>query len=157
MTCWNSSDLHSSVVRSWRNVGSNCCSIATAIAICMAVGNTSLDDCPMLTSSLGCNKRSLPIPPPINAEPRLASTSFMFILVCVPLPVCQTDKGNSESHRPAIISSAAFTIAAALSSGSLPRSRLTMAQARLTCASAMISASGMRSFEMEKKCSERCV
>ena len=79
----------------------------------MAVGNTSLDDWPMLTWSLGWTFRPIPRSPPISSLARLAITSLTFMFVWVPLPVCQTTRGNSASCRPAITSSAAAMIASA--------------------------------------------
>ena len=46
---------------------------------------------------------------------RLAMTSLAFIFVWVPLPVCHTTSGKCSSSRPSITSSAAWTIASALS------------------------------------------
>ena len=81
----------------------------------------------------------------------------MFMLLCVPDPVCQTESGNSSSWRPARTSSAAATIASAFSAGSVPSSRLTTAALRLTQASARISSAGIFSVEMSKWCSELSV
>jgi peptide methionine sulfoxide reductase MsrB len=66
----------------------------SAAAICMAVGNVSFDDCDMFTSSLGWIGFFDPISPPAISIARLEITSFTFILVCVPLPVCQMRSGN---------------------------------------------------------------
>ena len=63
-------------------------------ATCMAVGKTSLDDWPMLTWSLGWTLRPMPRSPPSSSLARLAITSFTFMLVWVPLPVCQTTSGK---------------------------------------------------------------
>ena len=84
-----------------------------AAATFIAVGNTSLDDWPRLTSSLGCTRRPSPRAPPSNSEARLASTSLTFMLVCVPEPVCQTASGNSSAWPPASASSAAAMMASA--------------------------------------------
>ena len=70
---------------------------AWTAATLMAVGKTSFDDWPLFTSSLGCTRRPSPRSPPRISLARLASTSFMFMLLCVPLPVCQTTSGNSSS------------------------------------------------------------
>ncbi len=61
----------------------------------MAVGKVSFDDCDLFTSSLGCIK-VFPVPkvPPLKTSARLAMTSFKFILLCVPEPVCQITSGN---------------------------------------------------------------
>ena len=69
-------------------------------------GRRRCEDWPLLTSSLGWTSRSSPRSPPRISLARLASTSFMFMLVWVPLPVCQTTSGNSSSCRPASTSSA---------------------------------------------------
>ena len=61
--------------------------MATAAAICIAVGNVSLDDCPMFTWSLGCTGSRDPIFFPDARLARLEITSLTFILVLVPEPV----------------------------------------------------------------------
>ena len=55
----------------------------------------------------------MPRSPPSSSLARLAMTSFTFMFVWVPLPVCQTTRGNSASCLPAITSSAAAMIALA--------------------------------------------
>ena len=65
-----------------------------AAATCMAVGKVSLDDWLMLTWSLGCTGVLLPSCPPSSSIARLEMTSFTFILVCVPEPVCHTTRGK---------------------------------------------------------------
>ena len=72
----------------------------SAAATFIAVGNTSFDDWPRLTSSFGCTSRPSPRGPPRSSEARLASTSLTFMLVCVPEPVCQTASGNSPACSP---------------------------------------------------------
>ena len=129
--------------------------MATAAATFMAVGNTSLEDWPRLTSSLGWILRDSPRSPPISSLPRLARTSLRFMLVWVPEPVCQTANGNSPSCLPASTSSAAVSIALALSAASCPSPALTVAAARLTVASARISSGDCFSVEILKFCSER--
>src|SRR5688500_17654392 len=122
-----------------------------AAAICIAVGNTSLEDCPRLTSSFGCTRRFAPRSPPSSSEARFASTSLTFMLLCVPDPVCQTASGNSWSCLPASTSSAAAMMASALLRSSSPSPALTSAAAFFTRARPWITASGMRSLEMRKK------
>ena len=78
----------------------------------------------MFTWSLGCTWM-----PPSLAAHRWAMTSLTFMLVWVPLPVCQTTRGNSSSHFPARISSQAAAMAEACSSVSLPTWALALAQA----------------------------
>src|ERR671934_192026 len=55
-----------------------------------------------------------PNTPPAISIARLAMTSLAFMLVCVPLPVCQTRNGNCALSVPAITSSAACTMSRAL-------------------------------------------
>ena len=149
--------LAASVARSARSAGCSSYVALPAAATCIAVGKMSLVDCPRLTWSFGCTRRCLPRPPPSSSEARLASTSFMFMLVWVPEPVCQTESGNASGCWPASTSSAACAIAAAMGASSRLSSPLTWAHARLTRASAISSAWGMRSVEMWKCSSERCV
>ena len=64
-------------------------STASAAAICIAVGKVSLEDWLIFTSSLGCSSFS-----PAISLPRFAMTSFMFMLLWVPDPVCHTTSGK---------------------------------------------------------------
>ena len=115
-----------------------------------AVGENVVGRLPEIDFVIGVDRRCSPRSPWRSSEARLARTSFMFMLLCVPDPVCQTAKGgNSASCRPARISPAASAMAAAWSS-MRPRSRLTQVQDCLTSASATISSFGMRSPEMAK-------
>ena len=50
-------------------------------------------------------------PPPASSLPRFAMTSFTFMFVCVPEPVCQTTSGKWSASFPEIISSAAAQMA----------------------------------------------
>ena len=81
-------------------------SSAQTAAICRAVGNVSFEDCERLTSSFGCSSRL-----PASSLPRFAMTSFAFMFVCVPEPVCQTTSGKWSASFPEIISSAAAQMA----------------------------------------------
>ena len=153
----NARDLAASVARSLANAGSSRVVSASTAATCMAVGNTSLLDWLLLTSSLGCTSRASPRSPPSSSLARLAITSFRFMLVCVPEPVCQTTSGNSSGCRPSSTSSAAATIAPVFRSSSSPSARFTTAEARLTSANARMISRGCCSPEMAKFCSERCV
>ena len=94
-------------------------STRSAAAMCMAVGNVSFDDCDMLTSSLGWIGFFDPSTPPAISMARFEITSLTFMLVCVPLPVCQIRKGNWSLSFPAMTSSAACTINLALSAREL--------------------------------------
>ena len=53
----------------------------------------------------------MPFLPPKISIALLAITSFTFILVCVPDPVCQTFNGKCSSNFPEMISSDALIIA----------------------------------------------
>ncbi len=153
----NAAALSESVAASARSAGSNRCVVASAAAMFIAVGKTSFDDWPRLTSSFGCTSRPSPRGPPSSSEARLASTSFTFMLVCVPEPVCQTASGNSAAWRPASASSAAAAIASAISCASTPSLALTCAAARLTISSARINSGAILSLEIRKWWSERWV
>ena len=131
--------------------------MAMTAATCIAVGKTSLEDCPRFTSSFGCTRRVSPRTPPMSSLARLASTSFMFMFDCVPEPVCQTTSGNSPGQRPASTSSAAVEMDRALGAVSVPSDSFTAAAARLIHASASMISAGMRSPEMRKCSRERCV
>ena len=72
-------------------------------------------------------------------------TSLTFMLVWVPLPVCQTTRGNSPSHFPARISRQAAAMAWAWASVSLPTCRLARAQASFKYAKAVMISLGWRS------------
>ena len=84
-------------------------SIRTA-AMCMAVGKVSLELWLMLTSSFGWRSFL-----PAIWFPRLAMTSLAFMLLCVPLPVCQTTNGNSSTSFKDMTSSQACDIASSFS------------------------------------------
>src|SRR5712692_8023645 len=131
--------------------------MAGTAATCIAVGKTSLDDWPLFTSSLGWTRRSSPRGPPRISLARFARTSFMFMLVCVPLPVCHTASGNSPSCLPVMTSSAASMMALAFFGSNNFSSRLTCAAARFTWASALISCGGIFSVPILKFISDRCV
>ena len=87
--------------------------------MCIAVGNVSFEDWLRLTSSFGWTSRE-PSVPPRSSVARFAITSLTFMFVWVPLPVCHTTSGKWSSRRPSITSSAAATMARALSSGQEP-------------------------------------
>ena len=121
----------------------------------MAVGNVSFDDWLMLTWSLGCTLPRSPRTPPNSSMARLAITSLAFMLLCVPLPVCQTTSGKCASWLPATTSFAACTMGCASSAGSLPSPRFTSAAARLMRPKARIMGREKRSEPMAKFCRER--
>ena len=74
--------------------------------MCMAVGKVSFDDCDMFTWSLGWTGVFEPISPPASSMDRLEMTSLAFMLVWVPLPVCQIRKGKWASSAPEVTSCA---------------------------------------------------
>ena len=131
--------------------------ISSTAAMCMAVGKVSLDDCDMLTSSLGCTGSFDPMTPPAISMARLEMTSLAFMFDCVPLPVCQTLSGKWSSSLPSDTSRAAAMIRADFSGDILPRSALTWAEASFRMPMARISGSGIRSSPIGKWCSERAV
>ena len=92
--------------------------------MCIAVGNVSFDDCPRLTWSFGWTGFLLPSVPPASSIARFEITSFAFMFVCVPLPVCQTNSGKWSSSLPSITSSAARTMRSTIGWGSVPSSPL---------------------------------
>ena len=118
----------------------------------MAVGKVSLEDWLRLTSSLGWTGFFEPSSPPRISIARLAMTSLAFMLVCVPLPVCQTTSGKWSSSLPSMTSSAAWMIAFAFSPASAPRSRLTIAAAFLRMPKARMISRGKRSPPILKWC-----
>ena len=76
--------------RSARTEGSTRSVSCIAVATCIAVGNVSFEDCDMLTWSFGCTGTLEPSSPPASSIARFEMTSFTFMFVCVPEPVCQT-------------------------------------------------------------------
>ena len=114
--------------------------MASAAAICIAVGKVSLEDWLIFTSSLGCSSFC-----PAISFPRFAMTSFMFMLLWVPEPVCQTTSGKCPSSLPARISSAACRIASHFSAVIFAgfSSRFASAAAFFSTAKARIISSGM--------------
>ena len=109
----------------------------------IAVGKVSFDDCDMFTWSFGWTGVFVPISPPQISMARLEITSFTFMFVCVPEPVCQTNSGKWSSSLPAMTSSAACDDRVAASRrGIFPRSQFTSAAAFLSTAIARITAVG---------------
>ncbi|SOY66075.1 Binding-protein-dependent transport systems inner membrane component (fragment) [Cupriavidus phytorum] len=151
------STLRAKVCCSCSSAGSSSCWIARVAAMCIAVGKLSLDDWLALTWSLGCTGVLLPTSPPSSWMARLAMTSFRFMLVCVPEPVCQTESGNSSGQRPSMTSAAACSMACASSGRSTPSSPLARAAHSFRMAKASISAGGIFSVPMRKFWRERSV
>ena len=73
--------------------------------MCSAVGKVSLLDWLMFTSSLGWQSFL-----PAIWFARFAMTSFVFMLLCVPLPVCHTTSGKLSFSAPEMTSSQALQI-----------------------------------------------
>jgi hypothetical protein len=139
------------------SAGSRRRSTASAAAMCIMVGKLSLEDWPRLTWSFGCTGFRLPSGCPSIWLARLAITSLAFMLVWVPLPVCQTGNGNSSSRSPAAISSAALAMVPARSAGSSPRRAFAAAQADLCRPTARIRPGGNRSVPMRNRRRARSV
>ena len=118
-------------------------SSAQTAAMCMAVGNVSLDDWDMLISSFGCSSFL-----PAISLPRLAITSLLFMFDCVPEPVCQTTSGKLSRSWPEMTSSAACSMAASFSSVifSGRRARLARAAAFLRMPKAWMISAGIVSM-----------
>ena len=153
----NSLAFRSSVSRSVRTAGISRRRISATAAMCMAVGKVSLEDWLRLTSSFGWIGFFEPSSPPRISIARLAMTSLAFMLVCVPLPVCQTTSGKWSSSSPSMTSSQAWMMAFAFSAARTPRSALTIAQAFLRMPKARIISRGKRSPPILKWASERSV
>ena len=88
--------------------------VSIVIAICIAVGKTSLVDCDLFTWSLGCTGVLDPFFPFKSSIALFEITSFTFILVWVPDPVCHTFRGKLSSSFPIITSWEALIIAFAI-------------------------------------------
>src|SRR5437588_2395668 len=91
---WNCFALAAMASRTVLADGINAFFTRSAAAICIAAGNVSLDDCDMLTWSLGWIGFFEPISPPAISIAQLEMTSLTFMLVWVPLPVCHMRRGN---------------------------------------------------------------
>ena len=136
----NSSALRWSEASSCSSTGSRSLVTVSSAARWTAEGNTSLEDWPMLTSSLRCT----------SSPARAAITSLAFMFDEVPEPVWNTSIGNWSSNSPSAMRSPAAAIRFALSSSSRPRSALTRAAAPLIRPSQRITGTGIRSPETGK-------
>ena len=96
----------------------------------MPVGKVSFELWLLFTSSFGWINRS-PSPSvfPARTCARFAITSFVFILLCVPEPVCQTTNGNWSLCLPSRISSHTAPIRSRFSSVKTPASQFAYAAA----------------------------
>ena len=114
----------------------------SSAATWMAVGITSLDDCPMFTASFGWMGDLPPRTPVSISLATPAITSLVFMFVEVPLPVWKTSTTNCASSRPSATACAAWTIGSPCEGSSSPRSMLTCAAAFLMRPIARIMARG---------------
>ena len=108
----------------------------------MAVGKVSLEDWDRFTSSLGCRRGD-----PAAAFPQWAMTSFRFMLVWVPLPVCHTTRGKSSASSPARMRSQTSSMRRSFSSVIFAGRRAWFARAAafFSSAKARMISSGIRS------------
>src|SRR6056300_141267 len=157
MMSLNSSDFSTNAACNFCRPGINVPRDIMPIATCIAVGNVSFDDCPMLQWSLGCTGIFDPISPPNISMARFEMTSFAFMLDWVPDPVCQTTNGKLSSNLPSITSWAAAWIALPRSGSISPWATFAMAQAFLITPSARMIATGWRSHPIGKFIMDRCV
>ncbi len=126
--------------------------------MCIAVGKVSLELWLMLAESLGCKGRGSSTP--FSAAiwlPRFARTSFMFMLDCVPEPVCHTTSGKLPSSLPARTSSAAAASMSAEAWSMRPRRQLACAAAFFRVAKARMTSTGIVCPPMGKFSWLRCV
>ena len=131
--------------------------MASAPAMCIAVGKVSLEDCARLTWSLGCTGDLLPSTPPAISMARLAMTSLAFMLDWVPEPVCQTRNGKWSSSFPSMTSWAAAATKSPTEASSWPRATFVRAAACFRMPKARTTPRGMVSSPMSKLISERAV
>ena len=153
----NSSAFSSKAFRKWVTAGIRWFLIWLTVATWMAVGKASFVDCDLFTWSFGWIGVLLPSSPRCISMARLAMTSLVFILVWVPLPVCQTTSGKWSSRSPLITSCVASKIVFALSLSSKPNSAFTFATDCFTIPSAQIISLGNRSPPILKFSNDRCV
>jgi len=81
----------------------------------------------------------------------------MFMLLCVPLPVCHTTSGKCSSYFPLMMSSHTAAIASAFSLSKLPRRSLAIAVLRFKIANAFTTSFGIFSEPILKFSLLRCV
>ena len=107
----NSLDLPSNASYNPFKFGMRCWLICKTAAICMMVGNESLEDCDMLTWSFGWTGSLEPSLPPRRLIARFEMTSLTFMWNWVPDPVCHTTRGKWSFNLPSATSFAAVWIA----------------------------------------------
>ena len=156
-TCAHSTARADSEARSVSSAGSSRPVTASAAAMCITLGKLSFEDCPRFTWSFGCTGWRDPSGEPSSWLARLDSTSLAFMLVCVPLPVCQIGSGKSASRLPAITSSAAVMMACASAAGSRPSVQLARAAAHFCKPTARITPGENRSVPMRNSSRARSV
>ena len=154
--------FHSSLfcLTSWYNnckFGINFSYTSYAVATLMAVGNESFELWLMFTWSFGWTNFD-PNFPPNNSVARFEITSFTFMFVCVPLPVCQTTNGKwYRSNFPDITSNDACRIASAIFGSKFPSLSFTVAAACFTIPNACTNANGIFSPPIRKFSKLLCV
>src|SRR5260221_13576439 len=94
MTSFHCLTFSATASRNAFTAGISRCFTLTAAAMFIAEGNVSLDDCAMLTWSLGGTGALLPSGVQAIWQQRFETTSFTFMLNCVPLPAIPTFSGN---------------------------------------------------------------
>ncbi len=131
-TSANSSAFAESDAASPSSAGSSSEWTSPSAARWTADGNTSLEDWPMLTWSLGW----------AGSPAMLAITSLAFMFDEVPEPVWKTSIGNWSSCSPSATASPAAAIRSPRSASSCPSSALTRAAAALRRPSQRITGTG---------------
>ena len=99
----------------------------------------------------------LPTVPPEISIARFAMTSFEFMLVWVPEPVCQILSGKCSSSEPDITSSQALEIREPMSESRAPRLTLVCAAACLRIPKARMIERGIVSSPISKLISDLAV
>mmetsp|Transcript_17790 Transcript_17790/g.42698 ORF Transcript_17790/g.42698 Transcript_17790/m.42698 type:complete len:396 (-) Transcript_17790:392-1579(-) len=140
----NSAAFASSDVWSFSSLGMRLWVISVAAAMCITVGKVSLELCPLLTWSFGWTIFDPSSPPRISIA-LLAMTSFAFMLLCVPLPVCQTTRGKWSVSFPSATSVAALIMASPIVA-SMPALTLTFATDRFNMPNALTTGSCITSL-----------
>src|SRR5690554_690579 len=150
-TVANSSALASRAFARWSSAGTRSRTTPAVAATCTEVGKTSFEDCEALTWSFGWTSA------PRRREASVARTSLVFMFELVPEPVWNTSTGKCSSCAPVATSSAAPTIASAISAGRTPSSAFARAAAFLTRASASMWPRSSGVPEIGKFSTARCV
>ena len=136
----NSSALRANEADRRSSAGSRSLRTLSTAARCTADGNTSFEDWPMFTWSLGW----------ASSPARLAITSLAFMFEEVPEPVWKTSIGNWSSCSPSATSSPARAMRSATSASRSPSSAFTRAAAALMRPSQRTTGVGTRSPDTGK-------